>query len=136
QMASYLESLDMEVEIGDDLKIKVPTFRQDLQIAEDIAEEVARLYGYDKIPSTMMSGITVEGKRTYKQKLEDKVKNLLVAEGGSEIYTYSFNAPQSVEELRIPAQDPYRKTIKIINPLGEENSMMRTTLIGNMMQVV
>lgn len=136
QMAHYLESLDMEVEIGDVLKIKVPTFRQDLQIPEDIAEEIARLYGYDKIPTTIMSGITVEGKRTYKQKLEDKIKNILVAEGGSEIYTYSFNAPQSLEQLRIPAQDEYRKVIEIINPLGEENSAMRTTLMGNMMQVI
>lgn len=136
EMANYLESLDMEVEVGEILKIKVPTFRQDLQIAEDIAEEIARLYGYDKIPSTMMSGITVEGKRTNRQKLEDKIKEILVGQGGNEIYTYSFNAPQLLDQLKIPTEDDHRKAIQVINPLGEENSMMRTILMGNMMQVI
>lgn len=136
QMASYLESLDMEVEIGKVLKVKVPTFRQDLKIPEDIAEEIARLYGYNKIPSTMMLGITVEAKRTAKQKLEDKIKKILVGQGANEIYTYSFNAPQILDQLKISLEDEYRNRIQIINPLGEENSMMRTILMGNMMQII
>jgi phenylalanyl-tRNA synthetase beta chain len=136
QMADYLERLDMEVEIGDQFEIKVPTFRQDLKLPEDIAEEIARLYGYDKIPSTLMSGITVQGKRTYKQKLEDRVKDLMVAQGGNEICTNSFTSAQFLDRLNVSSDDDMKKTLMLINPLGEENSMMRTTLVDNMMQVI
>ena len=136
EMANYLESLGMEVAINNVLKIKVPTFRQDLKIPEDIVEEVARLYGYDKIPSTLMSGVTVLGTKTYKQKLEERVKNLLVSQGGYEICTYSFVSPQSLDKLNIPEDSKKREVLRLINPLGEENSIMRTTMISSMLEVI
>ena len=136
QMANYLQSLEMEVKVEKQLEIKVPTFRQDVKLPEDIAEEIARLYGYDKIPSTLMHGITVQGKKSYKQKLEDQVKDLLIAQGGYEICTSSFTSPQSLDHLKISKEDMKRKALMLINPLGEENSMMRTTLADNMMQVI
>lgn len=136
EMAEYLERLDMEVEIDEVLKIQVPTFRQDIVLPVDVAEEVARLYGYDKIPPTSMSGIAVEGKRTPLQKLEDKTKDLLIGLGGYEIVTYSFGTPKNLDQLKIAEDDEKRQALMLINPLGEENSMMRTTLMGNMLQVV
>lgn len=136
QMAEYLEKLGMEVAINETLKVKIPTFRLDLKLPEDLAEEIARLYGYDKIPSTVMSGVVVQGKRTYAQGLEDKIKKVLVGIGGYETSTYSFNSPQMLEQLNITTEDLRNKAIKIINPLGEENSIMRTTLVGNMLQVI
>lgn len=137
QMAGYLESLGMKVELLNQiLRIKIPTFRQDLKLPEDIAEEIARLYGYDNIPSTLMSGITVQGIKTYKQKLEDRIKNLLVGQGGYEICTYSFISPQSLDKLNIPDNSVKREILELINPLGEENSIMRTTLISSMLEVI
>lgn len=136
QMANYLEPLGIEVEIGEQLEIKVPTFRQDLKLPEDIAEEIARMYGYEKIPSTLMRGITVQGKKTYEEKLENQIKDLFVGQGGYEISTSSFTSPESLEQLKINKDNMKRKALMLINPLGEENSMMRTTLIDQMMQVI
>ncbi len=137
EMGRHLESLGMDVEIlNSKLNVKIPTYRQDLQLEEDIAEEIARLYGYDRIPETIMAGITVQGVRTPIQKLEDRIKDVLVAQGGFETITYSFASPQSLERLNIPMVDIKEKTLAILNPLGDENSLMRTTIMDHMLQVI
>jgi len=137
QMIDILESLEMEVEkVGETFRITVPTFRQDIQIEDDIAEEVARIYGYDKIPKTIMTGSWVQGKISQKQKLENNVKDVLCGCGMYEITTYSFESPTVFDKLRIPRESTLRKVVTIKNPLGEDYSIMRTTLLPAMLNVL
>ncbi len=114
----------------------IPTFRPDMEGVADIAEEVARLYGYDKIPSVLMDTTFTAGGKSERQVQIDATKNSLAAQGLFEIYTYSFVSPQVYNKICLKAENPLRNAIKIINPLGEENSIMRTTLIPNMMDVL
>ena len=132
-MVEILKKLEFEVE--NDI-ITVPSFRPDIESRADIAEEIARIYGYDKIPSTLMKGSITGGGKTYVQKLEDKVKEILVACGLYEIMTYSFVDPADNKLLEIPEGDSKYNFVKIQNPLGEENSVMRTTLIASLMEVL
>ena len=118
-MVEILKKLEFEVE--NDI-ITVPSFRPDIESRADIAEEIARIYGYDKIPSTLMKGSITGGGKTYVQKLEDKVKEILVACGLYEIMTYSFVDPADNKLLEIPEGDSKYNFVKIQNPLGEENS--------------
>ena len=112
----------------------VPTFRQDIECGADIAEEVIRIYGYDKIESTLHSNTATVGKRTYNQTIEDIIKNTLVSIGFSEIMTYSFESPKVFDKLNIEENSNLRNAIKIINPLGEDFSIMRTTTVNGMLQ--
>lgn len=116
--------------------ITVPTFRPDVLCFNDIAEEVARMYGYDKIPSTLMDGDTTVGIKTYSQQLEDRVKNTLVSAGLYETLVFSFTNPNIFDRLNVSADSELRNAVVITNPLGVENSIMRTTAIASMMEVV
>ena len=132
QMIEILESIDCKVE--NDI-ITVPTYRADLEHKADIAEEIARFYGYDKIPVTPLRG-SAEGALTPKQKYEKRVSSTLLALGYSEIMTYSFISPKYYDKIRLPEQSPLRSSITIQNPLGEDTSIMRTIALPSMCEVL
>lgn len=132
-MVQALTDLGFVVANGE---ITVPTYRPDVLCFNDIAEEVARIYGYDKIPSTLMKGEATVGVKTYEQKLEERVKNTLVGCGLHEILVFSFTNPNIFDKLNMDDDDPRRTAVVISNPLGEENSIMRTTALASMMEVI
>ena len=132
-MVKALTDLGFKIENGE---IIAPTFRPDILCFNDIAEEVARIYGYDKIPSTLMKGEATIGIKTYEQNMEERVKNLLVGAGLYEILVFSFTNPNIFDKLNMSKDDSKRNTVKITNPLGEENSIMRTTALASMMDVL
>ncbi len=128
-MIDYLSRLEFKVE-GEN--IVVPTFRGDIESMADIAEEVARLYGYDNLPTTMMRGSVVVGGKTRKQKTEDRIKDVLSAYGMYETMTYSFIDPKEFDMTRVPMGD----VVRITNPLGEENSVMRTSMLSSVIKTL
>ncbi len=136
QMVSYLESLEMKVEgEGDDMYVTAPTVRQDIEIEEDIVEEVARLYGYDELPVTIPKGNN-EASQSYSRDIRDAARECLCAMGLNEIQTYSFVSPKSVDNVRIDEDSWERAFVEILNPLGEDTSVMRTILTPQMLEVM
>ena len=138
QFINILERLEFKCNLvsSEVLELEVPTFRLDITEDADILEEIARIYGYDNIPSADLEGNATAGVKTDKQKFEDKVKKNATAIGLNEILTYSFVSPRGVDKINLPAEDEKRNFVKIMNPLGEETSVMRTTLIPNMLDVI
>lgn len=137
-MADIFESLEMKVEKKSDdvLTVTPPTIRMDLNIEEDYAEEVARIFGYDRLPETLPAGGSVAA-MTPEETLRKKARAVLNSFGLDEVLTYSFVSPTSVDKVNVSENDlMHRNFVKIINPLGEENSVMRTMLIPNMMDVL
>lgn len=132
QMIKTLCDLDFKVE--NDI-ITVPSYRQDVLHKADIAEEIARFYGYDKIETTSLKG-AVNAKYTAEQKGEIKVNETLLACGYSEISTFSFISPKFYDKMLVPQNSPIRDSVKILNPLGEDTSIMRTFSLPSMMQVL
>ena len=130
EMLTYLSRLGFEAE-GDTLK--VPSWRSDIHYMADVAEEVARIYGYDRIPTTMFRAATSQGGYTEEQKKKNLVGATCRGMGYSEILTYSFDSPAMFDLVRIPADSPLRNTVTILNPLGEDTSIMRTTTLPCMM---
>ncbi len=120
---------------NDRIFLEVPSFRQDISIEEDIAEEVARIYGYNKMPLTLPMGKTTV-KDTKDIKVSKIVKDTLTGFGFFEIQNYSFQSPKNNDRLLIPEDSWERDNIKLKNPLGEETSVMRTGLLGGMLQVI
>ncbi len=137
EMEDILERLGFEVEVsGSELSCTVPEWRMDFETDADISEEVLRLYGYDKIPSTLMTGVTMAGHRSEKQALLDIVKNSLVSMGYYEALNFSFISPKWIAALNLPEGDPRRNFVTIRNPLGEDTSVMRTTLVPSMLNTL
>ena len=138
QFINILESLEFKCNLvsSEVLELEVPTFRLDITEDADILEEIARIYGYDNIPSASLEGNATAGVKTEKQKFIDNVKSNSIACGLNEILTYSFVSPRGVDKINLPADDEKRNFVKIMNPLGEETSVMRTTLIPNMLDVI
>lgn len=138
QFLSILESLEFKCSLisSDKLELEVPSFRLDIAEDADILEEIARIYGYENIPSADLEGNATAGVKTDKQKFIDNIKNNAIAVGLNEILTYSFVSPRGVDKINLPQDDSKREFVKIINPLGEETSVMRTTLIPNMLDVI
>ncbi|MBL4938162.1 phenylalanine--tRNA ligase subunit beta [Clostridium sp. YIM B02515] len=135
KMKEYLDRLELSATInGDTLVVKVPTFRSDINIKEDVAEEVARIYGYNNIPTTVMNGVSLNGGKTKKQKLEDKIIEVLIGSGLNQSISYSFVSPKVFDKILVPQDSELRKTVTIKNPLGEDFSIMRTTSIPSMME--
>lgn len=110
-----------------------PTYRQDLGCCADIAEEVARFFGYDKIPTTLPTGAATAGKLSYKLRIEQKARDIAEYCGFSQGMSYSFESPKVFDKLLIPADSPLRNTIVISNPLGEDFSVMRTVSLNGML---
>lgn len=132
EMIDILEKVDIKVE--NDMAI-APYFRMDLEFIADIAEEVARFYGYDKLETTLVRAGTTIGVRTKEQKIENKIQEILVTNGLSEIYTYGFLSEKDLEKSKIK-KELIDNAITIINPLGDEFKLMRPTTIPSMMQIL
>lgn len=138
QFINILESLEFKCNLvsSEVLELEVPTFRLDITEDADILEEIARIYGYDNIPAADLEGNATAGVKTDKQKFLDNVKSNSIACGLNEILTYSFVSPRGVDKINLCEDDEKRNFVKIMNPLGEETSVMRTTLIPNMLDVI
>lgn len=134
-MISYLNALEFTVDT-DNMTVTAPTFRPDIQCEADVAEEIARFYGYNNIPSTLLSGEATTGGKTEIQIARDDICSLLTAQGMSEVYTYTFTSPSIFDKLRFPQNSPLRNTVKISNPLGEDTSVMRTTTIASILEIL
>ena len=132
EMVRYLNLLEIEVE-GD--TVKVPSFRPDLNRMADLAEEVGRSYGYNKIPVTAFKTST-QGGYSPEMKLEAKAGTLCRSLGYSEIITYSFVSPAVFDQIRLPAESPLRNALRIQNPLGEDTSIMRTIALPSMLEIL
>ena len=113
--------------------LTVPTFRQDLNCMADLAEEVARFYGYDKIPVSLPKGEATVGKLPYNQRIEAICRDILEGNGFSGGMCYSFESPKVFDKLLLPSDSAYRKTVTISNPLGEDFSIMRTISLNGML---
>lgn len=128
----YLKNVDLGY---DELtkEIIVPTWRQDLECGADIAEEIARFYGYDKIPTTLPCGEATTGKLSFKLRIENIARGVAEQFGFNEGMTYSFESPKVYDKLLIPAEDKLRENVVISNPLGEDFSIMRTLPLNGML---
>lgn len=135
RIIEILSSLEIKVENLESglLKLEIPSFRQDIKIREDVAEEVCRIYGYDKIPPIKIKGEAVEAIKTREQQLTYAVKGAMVSSGLYESITYSFISPKVFDNINLPENHKHRTNVVISNPLGEDFSIMRTTIIPSML---
>jgi len=131
-MLEYYKRLELEYDEKTD-EIIVPTFRQDLECMADLAEETARFYGYDKIPVSLPTGEATTGKLSYKLRVEELAREVAEFCGFSQGMTYSFESPKVFDRLLLPQDSPLRVTVNILNPLGEDFSVMRTTPLHGML---
>ena len=131
-MLSYFPALELKYDDNTQL-ITVPTFRQDLYRTCDIAEEIARFYGYDKIPMTLPSGESTSGKIPLKVQIEKIASSVARFCGFSQAMTYSFESKKVFDKLLLPEDSELRNTVSIMNPLGEDFSVMRTTSLNGML---
>ena len=132
EMLKYLASVELFQDPATK-EIIVPTFRQDVYRTCDIAEEVARFFGYDNIPTTLPSGEATTGKLPFKLRIEEKARDVAEFCGFSQGMCYSFESPKVFDKLRLDAEDPLRKAIQIANPLGDDFSIMRTTPVNGIL---
>ena len=132
EMLGYFKMLDLEYDETSE-EIIAPTFRQDLLCLADLAEEVARFYGYDNIPTTLPTGEATTGKLSFKLRIEQAARDIAEFCGFSQGMTYSFESPKVFDRLLIPEDSPLRKTVQIMNPLGEDYSIMRTISLNGML---
>ena len=116
--------------------ILVPSWRGDVEHYSDIAEEVARFYGYNEIPTAFSGGISTAGGYSPLQQTERRIGEICRSMGLDEIITYSFISPSYYDKIRMPKDDPRRDSLKILNPLGEDTSIMRTTILPSMLEIL
>ena len=135
EMIDLFKRLEFAIE-KESKHIIVPTFRADVVGIADLAEEVARLYGYDRIPTTLEAGTPTVGKKNKKQKIEDITKLIMEACGISESMSYSFESPKAYEKLGIEEEHMLHQYVTISNPLGEDFSVMRTQTVNGMLNVL
>lgn len=133
EMCRILQELGFGVD-GD--IITVPSWRGDVEHYSDLAEEVARFYGYNQIPTTAMTGVTTRGGYSPEQMLERSLGTVCRSLGYDEIITYSFISPTYYDKIRLSEDSPLRKSMKIMNPLGEDTSIMRTTVMPSMLEIL
>ncbi len=133
EMVSILEKIGFSV-VGDD--VAVPSWRTDVEHYSDLAEEVARFHGYNNIPTTLMRGDTTLGGFSPSEEVERTLGALCRSMGYSEIITYSFISPTYYDKIRLPEDSPLRSSMKIMNPLGEDTSIMRTTVLPSMLEIL
>ena len=135
EISNILNRLEIETDVRDDYLIaKVPTVRLDLDIEEDLIEEIARIYAYDNIEPKKLKGTLTVGRKPVFRNVEDRIKNQLIGLGYSEFMTYSFVSPSSYEKANYKEDE--KNIIKILNPLGEDYSIMRTTMIPSMIDAL
>lgn len=131
-MLSYFKMINLEYDENTN-EVIAPTFRQDLLRLADLAEEVARFYGYDNIPTTLPKGEATTGKLSFKLRIEEVARNIAEFCGFSQAMTYSFESPKVFDKLLLPEDSELRKAVEIMNPLGEDYSIMRTTSLNGML---
>ncbi len=138
QIKIYLKNLELDVQEEDEVSFVVtpPSFRGDLEREIDLVEEVARLHGYDRIPATLPKGPPSPEEMSREFLLEQKAKELLVRHGYFEVITYSFSTPAAFDGLGLPSEDPRRRWVSILNPLTEDSSVMRSSLIPGLIETV
>ena len=132
EMLGYFEKIGLGFDEAAS-EVIAPTFRHDLFRLADLAEEVARFYGYDNIPTTLPRGEATTGKLSFKLRVEEVARDIAEFCGFSQGMTYSFESPKVFDKLRIPQDSPLRRTVEIMNPLGEDYSIMRTTSLNGML---
>jgi len=136
-MKKYLDSLEILTTIkGDTLNLQVPIFRGDINIREDVAEEVARIYGYNNIPATIVRSVSLRGGKSKKQHLDDNIVETMISSGFNQSISYSFVSPKVFDKILLPSDSSLRKVVTIKNPLGEDFSIMRTTSIPSMIEAL
>lgn len=128
----YFNRLELTL-TPDKKQLIVPTWRQDIHRNADVAEELARFFGYANIPTTLPKTGSTAGGETFKMEVDDKARELACQFGFCEAMTYSFESPKVFDKLRLDKDDPMRNAIKIMNPLGEDFSIMRTSTINGML---
>lgn len=137
KMIAILNSLELKSELnGDKIKINIPSYRGDLELEADIIEEIGRIYNFEKIEPQPLKGSLTRGEKSTARVIKDKAKSVLLALGLNEVTTYSFISPKAYDKIKLPEESIKRKYVKLINPLGEDYSVMRTTLIPNMLEVL
>ena len=132
QMIQYFEKIELRYD-EEKNEIVAPTFRQDIHCLADLAEEVARFYGYANIPTTLPSGAATTGKLSEKLRIEELAREVAQFCGFSQSMTYSFESPKAFDKLLIPQDDKLRQTVTILNPLGEDFSVMRTLPLNGLL---
>jgi len=139
-MYRLLERVDIHTEKKDfpngPAPVVIPSWRGDVRRLADLAEEVARFYGYNNIPCTLMRGQTTQGGYSPAQQTENRLGAVCRAAGYDEIITYSFISPSCYDKIGWPAEEPLRQSFKILNPLGEDTSIMRTTTLPSMLEIL
>ncbi|MCI8871582.1 MAG: phenylalanine--tRNA ligase subunit beta [Lachnospiraceae bacterium] len=131
-MLGYFRKIDLEYDAAGE-EVLVPSWRQDLECLADLAEEVARFYGYDNIPTTLPTGEATTGKLSFKLRVEEVARNIAEYCGFSQGMTYSFESPKVFDKLLLPKDSQLRNTVVISNPLGEDFSIMRTISLNGML---
>ncbi|WP_305043937.1 phenylalanine--tRNA ligase subunit beta [Geoalkalibacter sp.] len=141
EIQKLLRSIGLEVEVADDRKdealyVRVPNFRPDLERDVDLIEEVARLKGYDHIPTTMPQGRILCHREPPLRRLERRLRDAVIACGFNEVVNYSFNSAGLLDRLGLAADDSRRRQVRLLNPLNDDQSVMRTTLVPSLLQTV
>ncbi|WP_300408279.1 phenylalanine--tRNA ligase subunit beta [Lagierella sp.] len=135
EIVDYLEDLEFVTEVkGDFIKITVPYFRTDIHIVEDVAEEIGRLYGFHNIEPKPLVGGLLSGNKSYQRQVEDRVKTILYGCGIYEVMTYSFISKKSYDKAFVSYNA--EESIELLNPLGEDFSVMRTTTLTNLLDIM
>jgi len=135
--SDILSRLQFKVrESGEDLLVTVPSHRADVSLEEDLIEEVARIYGYDRVPATLPYGPSTHGIKTREQSFRALITAALAGAGLYEVVTYSFTNPRVFDLMNLPADSPLRNTVKIQNPLSEEHSVMRTMMLPGLLEIL
>lgn len=132
EMIDIFERIEIKVDKAT-RTVTIPTFRPDLEAQADLAEEVARFYGYNKIVPTLAAGTPTVGKKTYSQTIADVIKKAMITNGLCEAMNFTFESPKVFEKLNIAEDSDLRKAVKISNPLGEDFSVMRTTTLNGIL---
>lgn len=137
EMMNYLNGLGLKSQLDNGLiKSTIPTFRLDLEIEADLIEEIGRMYGFHNIASKPLVGVLTRGEKPHGRRIEDRAKTILKGLGLNEVMTYSFISPKAYDKINVPKDSPLRRYITLINPLGEDYSVMRTTLTSNMLELL
>jgi len=138
KIKEILQSLNIAIidEAHSAITVEVPPYRPDISIAEDLIEEVARVYGYDNIPTTLPYGASSKGQKTSEQKLREKILDTMTARGLTEVINFSFINKNNFDKLLIPDNDLRRQAIPLLNPLSEEQGHMRTTLLPGLLETL
>jgi phenylalanyl-tRNA synthetase beta chain len=136
EMVDILERLEFTVEGREILKVTVPTWRHDVTREADLFEEIGRIFGYNNIPDTLPKGHAMQGGEGYGEEIQTIIRESLVASGLYETVTFSFSHPRILDALRMAADSSLRKAIPLLNPITEDFPILRTTLLGNTLEVI